>query len=210
MLAKFLAVWGQSREGGMLMAGISWPLWGFAGLPQKFLFWVSVSVSHCLHSFPQEGKKWEEGPCKLCECREAQVTCYEPSCPPCPVATLAMAVKGQCCPDCTPGRSMSLLRWFSCQENSEILSFFFQLFFVAHFWRFFFFFLFFDKLFLLFIFAEFVWLQPHSFGQVIRPLYLVFLIIKYSLFILQKNLYLVKYHNIKDSSWPVGLLLLEI
>lgn len=49
-----------------------------------------------------EGKKWEEGPCKLCECREAQVTCYEPSCPPCPVATLAMAVKGQCCPDCTP------------------------------------------------------------------------------------------------------------
>ncbi|XP_032772670.1 extracellular matrix protein FRAS1 [Rattus rattus] len=49
-----------------------------------------------------EGKKWEEGPCKLCECRDAQVTCYEPSCPPCPVATLAMAVKGQCCPDCTP------------------------------------------------------------------------------------------------------------
>ncbi|GAB1289869.1 Extracellular matrix organizing protein FRAS1 [Apodemus speciosus] len=49
-----------------------------------------------------EGEKWEEGPCKLCECREAQVTCYEPSCPPCPVATLALVVKGQCCPDCTP------------------------------------------------------------------------------------------------------------
>ncbi|XP_070250414.1 extracellular matrix organizing protein FRAS1 [Myotis yumanensis] len=48
-----------------------------------------------------EGEKWEDGPCKLCECRGAQVTCYEPSCPPCPVATLAQVVKGQCCPECT-------------------------------------------------------------------------------------------------------------
>ncbi|KAL0596030.1 Extracellular matrix protein FRAS1, partial [Plecturocebus cupreus] len=49
----------------------------------------------------QEGEKWEDGPCKVCECRGAQVTCYEPSCPPCPVGTLAVEVKGQCCPDCT-------------------------------------------------------------------------------------------------------------
>uniref|UniRef100_A0A8C0P6N5 Fraser extracellular matrix complex subunit 1 n=1 Tax=Canis lupus familiaris TaxID=9615 RepID=A0A8C0P6N5_CANLF len=48
-----------------------------------------------------EGEKWEDGPCKVCECRGSQVTCYEPSCPPCPVATLAQVVKGQCCPDCT-------------------------------------------------------------------------------------------------------------
>lgn len=48
-----------------------------------------------------EGEKWEDGPCKVCECRGAQVTCYEPSCPPCPVGTLALEVKGQCCPDCT-------------------------------------------------------------------------------------------------------------
>ncbi|KAM9238088.1 extracellular matrix organizing protein FRAS1 [Dugong dugon] len=48
-----------------------------------------------------EGETWEAGPCKVCECWGAQVTCYEPSCPPCPVATLAMKVKGQCCPDCT-------------------------------------------------------------------------------------------------------------
>lgn len=39
----------------------------------------------------------EDGPCKVCECRGAQVTCYEPSCPPCPVATLAQVVEGQCC-----------------------------------------------------------------------------------------------------------------
>ncbi|CAO2639268.1 Extracellular matrix organizing protein FRAS1, partial [Lemmus lemmus] len=49
-----------------------------------------------------DGEKWEEGPCKVCECQQAQVTCYEPSCPPCPVATLALVVKGRCCPDCTP------------------------------------------------------------------------------------------------------------
>ncbi|ELK16427.1 Extracellular matrix protein FRAS1 [Pteropus alecto] len=48
-----------------------------------------------------EGEKWEDGPCKVCECRGAQVTCYEPSCPLCPVATLAQVVKGQCCPKCT-------------------------------------------------------------------------------------------------------------
>nr|XP_040148101.1 extracellular matrix organizing protein FRAS1 [Ictidomys tridecemlineatus] len=51
-----------------------------------------------------EGHKWEDGPCRVCECRGAQVTCYEPSCPPCPVATVALQVKGQCCPDCTSVR----------------------------------------------------------------------------------------------------------
>ncbi|KAM5158784.1 extracellular matrix organizing protein FRAS1 [Callospermophilus lateralis] len=51
-----------------------------------------------------EGHKWEDGPCRVCECQGAQVTCYEPSCPPCPVATLALQVKGQCCPDCTSVR----------------------------------------------------------------------------------------------------------
>ncbi|XP_023559071.1 extracellular matrix protein FRAS1 [Octodon degus] len=49
----------------------------------------------------KEGEKWEDGPCQVCECQGAQVTCYERACPPCPVATLALAVKGQCCPDCT-------------------------------------------------------------------------------------------------------------
>ncbi|XP_069341542.1 extracellular matrix organizing protein FRAS1 [Eulemur rufifrons] len=51
-----------------------------------------------------EGEKWEAGPCRVCECRAAQVTCYEPSCPPCPVATLAVEVKGRCCPHCTAVR----------------------------------------------------------------------------------------------------------
>ncbi|XP_042534078.1 extracellular matrix organizing protein FRAS1 [Dipodomys spectabilis] len=48
-----------------------------------------------------EGEEWEDGPCQVCECQGAQVTCYQPSCPPCPVATLALVAKGQCCPECT-------------------------------------------------------------------------------------------------------------
>uniref|UniRef100_A0A8C5XSK4 Fraser extracellular matrix complex subunit 1 n=1 Tax=Microcebus murinus TaxID=30608 RepID=A0A8C5XSK4_MICMU len=55
-------------------------------------------------SIRADGEKWEDGPCRVCECRGAQVTCYEPSCPPCPVATLAVEVKGQCCPGCTSVR----------------------------------------------------------------------------------------------------------
>lgn len=132
MLVKFLAVWGQNWEDRVLKACISWSLWRLAGLPQKILFRISAP-RHCLDCFPQDGEKWEEGPCKLCECREAQVTCYEPSCPPCPVATLALVVKGQCCPDCTPGRSMSHFPVKKIQRYSHFSS---NLFFIAHFWRF--------------------------------------------------------------------------
>ncbi|XP_012928771.1 extracellular matrix protein FRAS1 isoform X2 [Heterocephalus glaber] len=60
---------------------------------------ISSNASEIKHI--PEGEKWEDGPCKVCECRGAQVTCYEPSCPPCPVATLALVVPGQCCPHCT-------------------------------------------------------------------------------------------------------------
>ncbi|KAG8515171.1 Extracellular matrix protein FRAS1, partial [Galemys pyrenaicus] len=60
---------------------------------------MSSNVSEVKHI--PEGEKWEDGPCKVCECQGAQVTCYEPSCPPCPMATLAQVVKGLCCPACT-------------------------------------------------------------------------------------------------------------
>ncbi|XP_057358347.1 extracellular matrix organizing protein FRAS1 isoform X1 [Manis pentadactyla] len=60
---------------------------------------MSSNVSEVKHI--PEGEKWEDGPCKVCECQGAQVTCYEPSCPPCPVATLAQVAEGRCCPDCT-------------------------------------------------------------------------------------------------------------
>uniref|UniRef100_A0A8C3WYZ9 Fraser extracellular matrix complex subunit 1 n=1 Tax=Catagonus wagneri TaxID=51154 RepID=A0A8C3WYZ9_9CETA len=76
-----------------------------------------------------EGEKWEDGPCKVCECRGSEVTCYEPSCPPCPVATLAQVVKGQCCPDCTSVHchpdcltcSQSPDHCDLCQDSSKLL-----------------------------------------------------------------------------------------
>ncbi|XP_062899606.1 extracellular matrix protein FRAS1 isoform X1 [Mobula hypostoma] len=50
----------------------------------------------------QNGEKWHEGPCKECECRDSQVTCYKRSCPLCPAGSLAVKVNGECCPDCQP------------------------------------------------------------------------------------------------------------
>uniref|UniRef100_A0A5F9CE36 Fraser extracellular matrix complex subunit 1 n=1 Tax=Oryctolagus cuniculus TaxID=9986 RepID=A0A5F9CE36_RABIT len=70
---------------------------GYCVYEEKAEF-ISSSMSEVKHI--PEGEKWEDGPCRVCECRAAQVTCYEPSCPPCPVAMLSLAVKGQCCPDC--------------------------------------------------------------------------------------------------------------
>ncbi|XP_032256495.1 extracellular matrix protein FRAS1 isoform X2 [Phoca vitulina] len=76
-----------------------------------------------------EGEKWEDGPCKVCECWGSQVTCYEPSCSPCPVATLAQVVKGRCCPDCTSVRchpdcltcSQSPEHCDLCQDPTKLL-----------------------------------------------------------------------------------------
>ncbi|XP_038647741.1 extracellular matrix protein FRAS1 [Scyliorhinus canicula] len=50
----------------------------------------------------QNGEKWKEGPCKECECRDSQVICYKRSCPLCPIGSLAVEVKGECCPECQP------------------------------------------------------------------------------------------------------------
>ncbi|XP_048220046.1 extracellular matrix organizing protein FRAS1 isoform X2 [Perognathus longimembris pacificus] len=71
---------------------------GYCVYEEKATF-LSSNASEIKHIL--EGEEWEDGPCKVCECRSAQVTCYQPSCPPCPVATLALVVKGQCCPECT-------------------------------------------------------------------------------------------------------------
>uniref|UniRef100_A0A6I8NJC9 Fraser extracellular matrix complex subunit 1 n=1 Tax=Ornithorhynchus anatinus TaxID=9258 RepID=A0A6I8NJC9_ORNAN len=48
-----------------------------------------------------EGETWQQGLCRMCRCQDAQVICYRPSCPPCPVGTWAVARTGQCCPECT-------------------------------------------------------------------------------------------------------------
>lgn len=167
MFVKCLLVWWHGWEGRVLMACLYWPLWMLVVLPQEFLSWISAPC-HYRHCPPQDGEKWEEGPCKVCECQQAQVTCYEPSCPPCPVATLALVVKGRCCPDCTPGRSCPIYsHWgdfFSCQENSDIFLVFFPFLFSCSGLGVCCFLNFLDKLFLLLIFTEFIWLEPYNFG----------------------------------------------
>uniref|UniRef100_A0A8C7CEK8 Fraser extracellular matrix complex subunit 1 n=1 Tax=Oncorhynchus kisutch TaxID=8019 RepID=A0A8C7CEK8_ONCKI len=45
-------------------------------------------------------ERWNEGPCRECECREGRVTCYLMSCPTCPLGTLAVPHQGTCCPEC--------------------------------------------------------------------------------------------------------------
>lgn len=57
----------------------------------------------CLVFLVQNGEKWEEGPCTECECQDAEVTCFQRSCPPCPLGSLAVEAKGDCCPHCKPG-----------------------------------------------------------------------------------------------------------
>ncbi|XP_025062352.1 extracellular matrix protein FRAS1 isoform X12 [Alligator sinensis] len=48
----------------------------------------------------KNGEKWKEGLCKECECRDTQVICYRRSCLLCPLGSLAVEVKGDCCPQC--------------------------------------------------------------------------------------------------------------
>uniref|UniRef100_A0AAY4BT87 VWFC domain-containing protein n=1 Tax=Denticeps clupeoides TaxID=299321 RepID=A0AAY4BT87_9TELE len=45
-------------------------------------------------------ERFRDGPCRECECREGQVTCFRPSCPTCPLGSLAVQKEGQCCPQC--------------------------------------------------------------------------------------------------------------
>ncbi|MGH0181185.1 UNVERIFIED_CONTAM: hypothetical protein FKN15_006840 [Acipenser sinensis] len=47
-------------------------------------------------------ERWREGLCRECECRDSQALCFQRSCPSCPVGTLAVAVEGECCPQCRP------------------------------------------------------------------------------------------------------------
>ncbi|KAM6401739.1 extracellular matrix organizing protein FRAS1 isoform 2-T2 [Pluvialis apricaria] len=62
------------------------------------------SNSHCVYKehTKANGEKWEEGPCGECECRDAEVTCFQRSCPPCPLGSLAVEAQGDCCPRCEP------------------------------------------------------------------------------------------------------------
>lgn len=57
----------------------------------------------CLWS--QNLESVREGPCHECQCQEGHVTCYQHSCPTCPLGTLTIPHREQCCPDCNPGET---------------------------------------------------------------------------------------------------------
>ncbi|CAM4540352.1 unnamed protein product [Leuciscus chuanchicus] len=86
-------------------------------LPGKCCPECKTTTSSCTYSQPdQKGRKANvksfrrltnlesvrEGPCRECQCQEGHVTCYQHSCPTCPLGTLTIPHREQCCPDCNP------------------------------------------------------------------------------------------------------------
>ncbi|XP_053108034.1 extracellular matrix organizing protein FRAS1 isoform X2 [Hemicordylus capensis] len=75
------------------------------------------------------GEKWKEGPCRECQCWDTEVACYTRSCPTCPSGSVAVAVPGECCPQCQPGRchsdcltcSRSFDRCDACRDATRLL-----------------------------------------------------------------------------------------
>uniref|UniRef100_A0A8C8RJR6 VWFC domain-containing protein n=1 Tax=Pelusios castaneus TaxID=367368 RepID=A0A8C8RJR6_9SAUR len=64
----------------------------------------TLGIQYCL---VQNGEKWKEGLCKECECWDTQVICYQRSCAPCPLGSLAVKVEGGCCSQCQSVRCHS-------------------------------------------------------------------------------------------------------
>ncbi|ETE60549.1 Extracellular matrix protein FRAS1, partial [Ophiophagus hannah] len=80
-------------------------------------------------STKDSGEKWKEGLCRECECLDSKVNCYSRSCPTCPTGSVAIAVHGECCPQCKPGDChpdcLTCTRAFdrcdACRESSKFL-----------------------------------------------------------------------------------------
>lgn len=87
--------------------------------PPFFFFRVKGATSRLLNIrrhitwfnpvFLQDLAEWTDGSCRRCECRDARVTCYAPSCPTCPPGTLAVVREEGCCPRCQQGERLHVL-----------------------------------------------------------------------------------------------------
>uniref|UniRef100_A0A8C1C586 Fraser extracellular matrix complex subunit 1 n=1 Tax=Cyprinus carpio carpio TaxID=630221 RepID=A0A8C1C586_CYPCA len=73
-------------------------------LPGKCCPECKTTTSSCTYSQPHQKvqKSIREGLCHMCQCQEGHVTCYQHSCPTCPLGTLTIPHPEQCCPDCNP------------------------------------------------------------------------------------------------------------
>lgn len=63
------------------------------------------SINHkvCFHdgALRENGEIWSSGTCHICSCASGTVTCYQPSCPPCPFGLVPLSQNSdQCCPEC--------------------------------------------------------------------------------------------------------------
>ncbi|XP_031463336.1 extracellular matrix protein FRAS1 [Phasianus colchicus] len=75
------------------------------------------------------GETWKEGLCRECECRDAEVVCFQRSCLPCPPGSMAVREKGDCCPRCQPVKchpdcltcSQSFDRCIACRDAKKQL-----------------------------------------------------------------------------------------
>ncbi|XP_060542993.1 extracellular matrix organizing protein FRAS1 [Pantherophis guttatus] len=80
-------------------------------------------------STKDSGEKWKEGLCRECECLHSKVNCYSRSCLTCPPGSVAVAVHGECCPQCKPGRchpdcltcAQAFDRCDACRESTKFL-----------------------------------------------------------------------------------------
>jgi len=73
-----------------------------------FFFWSKqkqLCLLYLLCFWSQNLESVREGPCRECQCQEGHVTCYQHSCPTCPLGTLTIPHREQCCPDCNPGET---------------------------------------------------------------------------------------------------------
>lgn len=84
------------------------PLHPCAVPPGDLHAWQIRSVPRLSVFLLQNGESWAEGPCRECECRDAVVTCFQRSCPPCPPGSRPLEAKGDCCPRCQPGTEPGL------------------------------------------------------------------------------------------------------
>lgn len=90
----------------------------------NFFFFVHCTcILSCLNLlclWSQNLESVKEGPCRECQCQEGHVICYQHSCPTCPLGTLTIPHREQCCPDCNPGETCIYVSVHLPNSNDEL------------------------------------------------------------------------------------------
>lgn len=81
---------------------------------------LTVFCLNLLCVWSQNLENVREGPCRECQCQEGHMTCYQHSCPTCPLGTLTLPHREQCCPDCNPGETWIFVSVHLPNSNDEL------------------------------------------------------------------------------------------